>query len=206
MGAISTFDLQEIIDRFNTTVFIETGTLYGDGITYALKYNFDIIISIEIDKNLAEQAQNRFRSNSNVHIIHGDSKVVLQNILPTINGNILFWLDAHFPGADSGQTTYESCLSLPYNDRLPLEAELNIIKQSRLNKDVMICDDLWIYKDGTYGAGNIDDHAKRHNQNVTKLQISEGKDISFVSTLYGDTHTFKEVYNHQGYLIILPKL
>lgn len=207
MGSITRFDLQELIDKFNIKYFVETGTLYGGGIDYSLGYSFDHIFSIEIEKNLYSNAVQKYQSHSNVSIVHGDSSQVLSEVINRINGNAIFWLDAHFPGADSNIRSYRECLNYKYNTRLPLDSELNIIsKRKNKFKDVLICDDLWLYKEGTFGAGTVDTHSKQHNHNITREEIVEGKNINFVYDIFSDTHIFKEMYDDQGYLIILPKI
>lgn len=206
MGSINRFDLGEVIKKFDIKYFVETGTLYGDGVDYALKYSFDRIFSIEIEDILFNKAVEKYRNVPSVNIIKGDSSKILSNIVEQLDGNTIFWLDAHFPGADSNIRTYKECLNYKYNTRLPLESELKIISNRRkVFKDVLICDDLWIYKEGIFGAGTVDDHSKRHNHNITRKEIVEENNINFVYDEFSSTHTFKEVYDDQGYLVILPK-
>jgi hypothetical protein len=52
MGTIRKFNLKEIREKTGINVFVETGTLYGDGTDYAIDAGFLKIISIEIDKNV----------------------------------------------------------------------------------------------------------------------------------------------------------
>jgi len=73
MGTIRRFDLQEIKDKYNSKVFVETGTMYGDGVDYALQYNFDKIISIEIEPSIHKTAVKKYNNNNNVDIVLGDS-------------------------------------------------------------------------------------------------------------------------------------
>ena len=73
MGSIRTFDLKEIKDNCNTSVFVETGTLHGDGIDYALEYGFDSLYSIEIDQTLYTKALAKYIDNTNVNILKGSS-------------------------------------------------------------------------------------------------------------------------------------
>ena len=40
MGAINRFDLNEIIEETGASYFVETGTLHGDGVDYALHFDF----------------------------------------------------------------------------------------------------------------------------------------------------------------------
>jgi len=208
MGNINIFNLNEIIEKNNASVFIETGTLYGEGVEHALKYNFKKIISIEIIPEVAEKARQKFANHSNVKIITGHSTDVLKEILPTIDENILFWLDAHFPGCDAHMKTYVEIKQMDYNLNLPLEDEINLISE-RVGKyqDAMICDDLWIYEDVT--QGNLTDfntHCERHNHNIKLDEVNPGKDLTFLYDKFGNTHEFKKVYKHQGFVIVYPKL
>ena len=90
MGDISIFDLKAAQDRVKTPYFIETGTLYGDGVEFAYKQGFEEIHSIEIEPFLAQQANEKFKAFPNIHIHEGNSFEVLEQILPEIKGNIHF--------------------------------------------------------------------------------------------------------------------
>lgn len=203
MGTIARFDLGEIINNTGVKAFVETGTLHGDGVLHALKFPFSEIHSIEIDKELADKCIKLFQNNNIVNIHTGHSGDVLPPLLENIKCNCLFWLDAHFPGADCGKARYDA--EKNYDIRLPLESEINAIA-ARVGKynDVLICDDAWVYEDGIFEWGTFNEHAARHNHGVTKEQLC-GKDMSFLYSQFKDTHTFKKVTNDQGYIIVLPK-
>lgn len=207
MGTIRTFDLNELINRNNASVFIETGTLHGDGVRYALNYPFKRIISIEIIPELAEKAREQFKDYSNVEIITGNSADVLKEILPTINENIIFWLDAHFPGCDAGVKTYDEIKQLAYDVNMPLEKEIeHISKRTETNKDILVCDDLWCYEDVTQNNLNdFDTHCRNHGHNIQLKDINDGKDLKFLYNTFNATHEFKKDYQHQGYLVVYPK-
>ena len=210
MGNLTIFNLNELIQLNKASVFIETGTLYGDGIVQALRYDFDRIISIEIEPTVAEKARHRFRNESRVEIITGHSTSVLEEILPTIDSNILFWLDAHFPGADAELKSYDEIKKLDFNLNLPLEDEINLIsKRLGKYKDVLICDDLWVYESIKAGEDkkrpSFDEHCKAHGHNITLNDINpDGRDLSMLYETFGKTHDFKKVYRDQGYVIVYP--
>lgn len=206
MGTIKRFEISEIRDKYGIDTFVETGTMYGESVDFALEQGFTDIYSIEIEDVLYESAKLKYINNDNVHILHGDSSQVLPTLLSDLDKGALFWLDAHFPGADMGLRTYESCLELDYDTRLPLEQELTAIaKHSKNYKNVVVADDLWIYEEGQYGAGSMNEHAKAHNQNITKETVC-GKDASFAYNLFEETHEIKKYYPDQGYLVFLPKV
>ena len=61
MGAISIFDLKDAQKYNETPYFVETGTLYGDGVKYAMKQGFKEIHSIEIEPTLYKKAKEKFK-------------------------------------------------------------------------------------------------------------------------------------------------
>ncbi len=208
MGNITILNLNELISKYNLDTFVETGTLYGDGIDYALTYPFKHIHSIEIIPELALKASLKYSSNSRVTIHTGNSADVLPDIVDNIDGNILFWLDAHFPGADAKIRPYAEMKNIPYTENLPLEKEIqSIAKRVDKFKDCLILDDLWIYEDcKDHGLSTFDNHCKNHSHDI-KLSdvINDGKDLSFLYDTFSATHEFKKVYRHQGYVVVTPK-
>jgi hypothetical protein len=194
MGKINRFDLSRIISKFKTPIFFETGTFRGDGVQYALQSPFKKIISIEIVPDLADKVKKRFAGNETVKIIEGESSRVMEDELRNLPGNCIFWLDAHFPGADAGMKDYDA--DMDESIRLPLVTESSII--SRLRKgfqDVIIMDDLRIYQDGPYQNGNVPpDALPKKNRN-----------IDFVNQNFGETHHIYKLYQEEGYIFLLPK-
>jgi hypothetical protein len=131
---------------------------------------------------------------------------VLPELIKNIDEDVLFWLDAHFPGADAGRTTYRDCCdNLDYDTNMPLEAELKSIAE-RCDKynDVLIIDDLWLWEEGQYGSGDVDTHCKNHGHDVTKDIVVGDKLLEPMIQPFGITHYQKRVYDHQGYLILIP--
>lgn len=202
MGSIRKFDIAEIKNKLGLDTFVETGTLYGDGVDYALTANFGKIISIEIDKTLADKAKEKYKSFPQVQIIEGNSAEVICSICSDISEPVLFWLDAHFPGADAGLKGHLD--EVDFNTRVPLETELNAIHNRQYN-DVIICDDLWMYEDGPYECGTFDEHSMRHGHNITRKDVC-GSNLNRFYELFDSTHIIKKYYSHQGYLVMLPKV
>jgi hypothetical protein len=71
-------------------------------------------------------------------------------------------------------------------------------------KDVIICDDLWLYEDGPFEWGNFDEHNRRCGRTIARAQLGVGSSESIVAA-FKDTHNVLRLYHHQGYLIFLPK-
>ena len=194
MGTIRQFNLARLIKEYRATNFFETGTFRGDGVNYALKFPFLQITSVEIIPEIANGAKERFTENKNVKIVTGDSATALRDELPAIKNNCIFWLDAHFPGADAGITAYDS--EKAEEVRLPLVKELQIISTLRKKfKDVIIVDDLRIYEDGPYKNGNVPEDA------LPKMN----RDISFVYNYFERSHIVLKCYLDEGYILLLPK-
>ena len=57
---------------------------------------FKRIYSIELSEDLFNMAKKRFRNNSHIKIIQGDSGDVLKNVLIEITEPGIFWLDGHY--------------------------------------------------------------------------------------------------------------
>lgn len=181
---------QHNLEKFNCDIFIETGTGKAVGTSYAVSFpQFKAIHSIEIMPILHEQAKNILKSPRLTYHL-GHSVEVLGKLLPTIDKDdrVLFWLDAHFPGAD-----YQLAPYVYDDENMPLDKELQVILQHRKHcRDTFIIDDLRFYEDGNFELGNFD--------------IGKPKSgIKFIEDLLGHTHTIKRDYRHQGFLIIEPK-
>tara|TARA_R110000824_G_scaffold73530_1_gene187215 strand:- start:354 stop:974 length:621 start_codon:yes stop_codon:yes gene_type:complete len=206
MGDIKIYDLQHAIKKCSIEYFVETGTLRGDAVEYMLQFeSLKKLISFEIIEQLANEAKNRFKTNNRVEIILGDSSKELEKKLEEIKGNAIFWLDAHFPGADIGINDYTNNVDKDTN--LPLEKEIAAIsKRNKTYKDIIIIDDLWIYDvDKVYEWGTFDSHMRNHGHTVTRDEVNT-KDSTFIREAFKGTHTIKEVFRYQGSLVIIPTL
>jgi len=190
MGELYLHDLS----KYNCNIFVETGTGKGTGIEHALKYRFDKLYSIEIHTQLYNECKNKFASNR-LKLINATSIDGLKKILKETDKNdtILFWLDAHFPGADFQLGSYYD--NIEFNLKFPLEWEINLIYETRKKcKDVFIIDDLQLYEDGDY-------ELKWEQDFIDRFRMSN----EFIYDKYFDTHNFIKDYRHQGFLILEPK-
>jgi hypothetical protein len=193
MGELNIHNLNNYIIPFNLTVFVETGSGKGEGIKHALNYSFKKLYSIEIVPQLYEHCKTTI-TDPRVKFLNQCSVDGIENsILEEENENILFWLDAHFPGADFHYSKYDS--TRDEKIRIPLQSEIELIWNHRKNhKDVFIIDDLRIYEDGPYELGNWPDR-----------KTLGGEGIKFIEDTFGTTHNIIRDYHHQGYLFLIPK-
>ena len=194
MGVINQFNLSRIIRDYNIKYFFETGTWKGNAVAFALQFPFKKIISTEIIPAIANEAKFRFQHERRVTIIDSCSTDALSAELPFLDGNCLFWLDAHFPGAYAGLERYDAIKD--EDIRLPLEKELTIIHDLRKSyQDLLIIDDLRVYEDGTYENGSSPaDTLPRKN-----------RDIDFINRLFGKSHIPMRTYRNEGYVLLFPK-
>ena len=201
MGGINNFDINQIKNNYNLNYFVETGTGIGNSLVHALKITennkFDIYYSVEISTSLYNKCLPIIDShpNQNVKILNNNSSDGLLKILKEIpkDKNILFWLDAHFPDGDHNNASYGAVSDKKI--RIPLEEEISIIKKHREKcLDYLIIDDLRIYEDGPYEGGNWKDRS-----------IYGGNGIDFIIENFGKSHIIQKLYNHEGYIILIPK-
>jgi len=196
MGHLNAFYVPQLIEDFKLSHYVETGTGEGLTLSQALSFNFKALHSIEFDKYMYDLAIQKFKDpRLTLHL--GLSRDILPQILTGLKNdeNVLFFLDAHFPGSDfrTGPGYIES-VSLYGHDALPLRDELEIIRKIRPeSKDVFIVDDLRIYEDGNYETGNWNE---RKNLNI--------ENSSFVYDLLKKTHNIQVDLKQQGYLLIKP--
>ena len=194
MGNIHNIDLQQIFERTNISNFIETGTCEGGGVAYALTLPIDNIYSIEIEPSLHKKCQERFKDDDNVKLFCGHSPPVLSDLLP-LEGNTLYWLDAHFPGVDTDFLNKTISSTIDDDERCPLEKELVAIHEAgSFQNDYFIIDDLRVYEDGPFDSGNWDERG---------LYGRDG--IDFIYELFDKTHNIKKSYADNGYIFLLPK-
>jgi hypothetical protein len=93
---------------------------------------FSEIHSIELAPLLYQKASARFKNFSHVHLYCGDSAQLLPQLLPTLTGRILFWLDGHYSG---GRT-------VKGDKNTPIIEELHAIKQSGITDAIILVDDI----------------------------------------------------------------
>lgn len=193
MSTLQRFDIASLRRRFNLQAFVETGTGEGRAVLHAGQSGFKVVHSIEIQPQLAELAQTKYPWAS-IHC--GESIKVLAELLPTLPAPALFWLDAHFPGAETGHQKYAA--EEDAARRLPLEHEIRLIAEARQGiADVILIDDARIYQPGPYALGNIPD----------EWPALKGvkRSLDFVREAYGQTHGIVIDYADTGYVMVTPK-
>ena len=129
--------------RFGLRTLIETGTFAGLMID-AVRDRFDRIVSIELDPAWHARAVARFGHLSAVTLLQGDSGVRLPEVLATLTGPALFWLDAHYSGPITARGALDS----------PIVQELAAIRAHPVAGHVVLIDDMRVF-DGTGGYPTV---------------------------------------------------
>lgn len=125
-------------------ILVETGTYTGET-SWAMRHEFERIETIELEPTLAALARVRFRRTPSVRLHEGDSAVVLEQIVASLEQPALFWLDAH-PCTDRAAS----------GTAIPLVRELATIAAHRVKGHVMLIDDLRLMS-GADGYPSLDD-------------------------------------------------
>jgi hypothetical protein len=140
--------------------WIETGTYLGDT-TSILSKVAKLVYSIEPEPTLFSKAEEKFRNISNVKIMKGLSEEVFPTLLPTIAGNVCFWLDGH----------YSAGITFKGPQDTPIIEELTAIEPyiTKMDKIVVMVDDIRCFdpKNPEFSAyPSVDllvDWARKHN-------------------------------------------
>jgi hypothetical protein len=122
--------LREYAGRFGPKMLVETGTFYGDT-SFALRNDFERIVSIELDRVLYERAKERLQPYKQITVLQGDSGKVIAGIMKEVSEPVLFWLDAHYSGGITARGELDS----------PIFAELDVILTHPIRNHVILIDD-----------------------------------------------------------------
>ena len=102
-------------------------------------------VSIELDNDHYQRALIRFNARKNVKLMNGDSGVLMGDIVKSIKGPALFWLDGHYSGVGTAQGESET----------PVSLELSTIFQSSVSGHVILIDDIRCF-DGSHDYPHLD--------------------------------------------------
>lgn len=200
MGSLAFFDVPSLVRTHGLRHFVETGTGVGATVDHVLRAWPDVRCArtCEIMPELAAQARAKYARSPKVRVFHGPSEHFLRAVCCVLPHDepILFWLDAHFPGADYRLRGYGD--EADEAVRLPLETELRVIAEERpLGRDVIAIDDLRIYTDGGFGSGDTPEELRPF------CAVHRG--IGFAHDLMGRTHDVSTYREHEGYVLLTPK-
>ena len=144
--SISKNKISELKEKFNCTVFFETGFYHGTRFDLALKCGFKKVVCIELLYDFVNNGKNKFKKeiqNNRAVIYHDDSANLSVYLDDVIDEKILFWLDAHLDNGVEGAAVYPKSIC-------PLIHEIEAMK--KLNKPpVVLIDDIRCIVNGEWG-------------------------------------------------------
>lgn len=123
--------MQYLVDTFHTEVLVETGTWGGRTAANASKF-FQEVYTVELSHDLFLQGSRFLENIPHVHALEGHSPAILEKIIPSIQGKILFWLDAHWCGEGTAH----------FGKNTPIQDELEVIRKSGVKNAVILIDDI----------------------------------------------------------------
>lgn len=208
MSSLRDIQIIPFIFKYNTRIFFETGTGLGSGLMRMIQpeYGQELLISCDIDKELATHSAKTFSFDTRVKIFNDEGPNVLKAVLPQLplNMPIFFWLDSHF--ANSDYNLGDKPL-VPHSEgeaevRLPALNELKLIKELRTDKgarDFILLDDAMLYDEETF----YQDKVERLGPNAVPPEYR--KIISKATELFKDTHRAEKINIAQGFFALHPK-
>lgn len=126
-----------VLQKYPNPIFLETGTFLGGGVELALECAFQKVISIEVEPKYYEIACGKFKDNPRVELLFGDSQLLFEKVVASLQSTATIWLDSH-----SHNNTVE--ISSPTT----LISELEVLaKYPQLNHTILI-DDIRVVRSG----------------------------------------------------------
>ena len=142
------FIKEKVLEKYSieNANWVETGTHMGDT-TYYLSKKYPHIYSIEPNVEFYKAALNIFKG-LNVTLFNDVSENVLPILLPTLKGNLNFWLDGHYSGGKSFKG----------NKECPIKDELNSIEVNfdNFEKISIFIDDVRLFLSSANNYPSID--------------------------------------------------
>jgi hypothetical protein len=134
MPSIDIHFLNELQDDYTKyPCFIETGTYHGET-TFSLEPYFDKVITIEFSEKYYNSTKEKYIGNK-INFMLGDSSIVFESLLPTINDSCIFFLDGHWSSGDTGHSE-KDC---------PLNEEITNINNLFKQNAIIIIDDYRLF-------------------------------------------------------------
>lgn len=116
--------------RTGYRTLIETGTHRG-AMVEAQKHHFKKVYSIELSEHFHEKATARFKADTHVSIVLGDSGVMLDKVLNEVSEPAVLWLDGHYSSGDTAKGNLEC----------PIYGELEAVLKRKTLSHLILIDD-----------------------------------------------------------------
>lgn len=155
MAELKEHNLKELKEKYGLTNFFETGTGNGDGVAYALDQGFTRVTSCDIMQTTVDIAKQKFAGKAK--ILRSKSHEAVKMLQWARKSGydecdtVLWFLDAHFPGVDTGLIAWETSYESFVEDFIPAHKELDAIMSGPYENDVIIIDDAFLFRGGLIG-------------------------------------------------------
>lgn len=174
MSNIKDTPADDLKREFNLKYFVETGCDTGNASAFITAIGFapQNIYVCDIRQEAVDVTTKRVPG---INAQVAESIPFLKNLLPTLKGPTLFWLDAHYPA--------EYGVSERPDTRVPILEEMFCIKAFKENykNDVILCDDTRMF---------VDDNNRRYIPGeIPERLYVHGKWDAFTK-IFRDTHIF----------------
>ena len=127
--------IRDYARKSDARILVETGTCIGD-MAWALRKNFELIYSVELDPALHQRAAARLARYPHITLFCGDSGSVLNPILTGLpEAPCVFWLDAHYSGGNTARGDGDT----------PVLKELRAVLRRRAPSDTVLIDDARLF-------------------------------------------------------------
>jgi len=131
--------------RYGFRQFVETGTHLGDTLAQVARDRQIQCTSIELADSYYLEAVRRFSTYPNVRLLHGDSGILLPQLVAELKQPALFWLDGHYSGGTTAKGQLET----------PISVELRAILNAPISGHIILIDDVRCF-DGTHDYPYLD--------------------------------------------------
>jgi len=123
---------REVIEKYKSKVFVESGSFMGDAIQTALNVGFEKVLSVELADKFYNICKIRFANEPRVTLFFGDVELVLWDMIKDIDEQITFWIDGHESGGDTACGIHGD----------PCQQELEIIQRHHRKDHIILIDDV----------------------------------------------------------------
>ena len=123
--------IRSIASEHSVKIFFETGTYIGNTV-FGVKDAFNKVYSVELSKELANLASERFSNEPKVQIINDDSSSAINSFLKDLAEPAVFWLDAH----------YSAGVTAMGKQQTPIREELEAILKHSIKGHHILIDDV----------------------------------------------------------------
>jgi hypothetical protein len=162
MPSLTYANVQEY-SKIPTSIFVETGTYFGETIDQIQPY-YNTVYSIELSDKFANYAKRKFAEKRNVTIFQGDSSDVLKTLCPTFAESPFFWLDGHWSGDSTAKGSKD----------VPLLEELDSIMTLCKPSCVVAIDDVRLFN-----TNKTEDWTNITREHVLDIVQSRLSDVSY---------------------------